>query len=137
MMRVLLADDDDDLLAELRNHLRDVGFDVLPFRDGRELRDWLLRMSPHDQPDVVVTDLRMPGWSGLDVLRWLGLNHPEIPVVLVTGYGDEHTRERARQLGAFAVCDKPVTALQLENVVLAISRARAATEELRGKTPQS
>jgi len=68
--------------------------------------------------DLIVSDIRMPGWSGLDVLA--GLKHADvrIPMVLITAFGDDETHRQASHLGAVAVVDKPFDMDHLCDVVL-------------------
>ncbi len=129
---VLLAEDDPDTRDLLATYLADAGIDVEVMEDGHALRDRLLESGPNFACDAVVTDVQMPGWTGMDALRWLGLHHPAIPVVVMTAFGDAKTRERAERLGAFAVCDKPELAETLCAIVFGIFRARTK----RGDSPQ-
>jgi len=76
--------------------------------------------------DLVISDLRMPGVDGLDVLEWLHEHKPETRFVLITGYGSPEVERRARALGAFGYLEKPVRPEQLEAL------AEAA---LRGESP--
>lgn len=85
------------------------GFEVAPFENGRVLIAELER-AHHDEavaPCVVVSDVQMPGVGGLDVLHVTQRLFPNVPVILITAFGDEQTHRRARELGARAVLDKP------------------------------
>ena len=121
--RVLVAEDDDELRWLITRTLRKSGFEVIEARDGSALLDrageLLLRDPSLSGLDLIVSDIRMPGWSGLDVLA--GLTHSEVrvPMVLITAFGDSSTHERARRLGAAAVVDKPFDLDHLCDVVLA------------------
>lgn len=105
---VLIADDDDAMRSLLRTSFRRRGFEVAECRDGRELKS---RLQSEAQglptPSLIVSDLRMPGVSGLDVLHWLGRARLDIPFILITAFGDPQTHKRAKALGAAAVVDKP------------------------------
>jgi DNA-binding NtrC family response regulator len=57
--------------------------------------------------DAIVSDIRMPGTSGLAILEGLNECQSAMPVILITAFGDRDTHERARQLGVVAVFDKP------------------------------
>jgi CheY-like chemotaxis protein len=92
----------------LSTSLRRRGFEVEECRDGAELKDLLQAEAKQERvPSLVISDLRMPGLSGLDVLHWLGSVCPEIPVILITAFGEPQTHRRAKALGAAAVIDKP------------------------------
>lgn len=56
---------------------------------------------------MCATYLRMPRVDGLDLLHWLGGRFPEVPVILITAFGDSQTHRRAKELGATVVLDKP------------------------------
>jgi len=72
--------------------------------------------------DLVISDLRMPGVDGLDVLEWLHEHKPETRFVLITGYGSPEVERRARALGAFGYLEKPVRPEQLEALAEAALR---------------
>ena len=106
--RVLVAEDDREMRAIVAQALRRAGYAVTEARDGATAVDHigscLLHRIP-DPPDVVIADIRMPALTGLSLLasvRDLGL-----PVILITAFGDDHTHELARRLGAVTVFDKP------------------------------
>jgi two-component system response regulator (stage 0 sporulation protein F) len=110
-VRVLLAEDDAELRAMLAALLRRDGYEVVEAGDGVEClgfaQPWIFRGAPVDPPDVIVADLNMPGWSGLEVLDILRSGNAATPVILITGFGSEDTHRLAEHLGAVAVFDKP------------------------------
>lgn len=120
--RVLVAEDDDELRGLITRTLRKSGFDVIETSDGAALLDrageTLLTDHTSSSIDLIVSDIRMPGWSGLDVLA--GLNHAgvRIPMVLITAFGGDDTHQQATRLGAAAVVDKPFDMDHLCDVVL-------------------
>ena len=111
--RILLAEDDPDMSNMLEEGLREDGYEVMRATDGTHLLDWIdyLRGMIVDarfaDVDMIISDIRMPGASGLDALAQLRHYDRSIPVVLITAFGDEQTHERAYELGAAAVLDKP------------------------------
>jgi len=120
--RVLVAEDDDELRWLITRTLRKSGFDVIEARDGTALLDRAGEMILHDHTlsgiDLIVSDIRMPGWSGLDVLAGLKHSGVRVPMVLITAFGDDKTHDQAARLGAVAVVDKPFDMDQLCDVVL-------------------
>jgi DNA-binding response OmpR family regulator len=106
--RVLLADDDHAMRGLLESALRRAGFEVETARDGTEL---LERLGVAEQnrraPQLIVSDICMPGLTGLDVLTRVRSHFPEVPVILITAFGDALTHRRAHALGAVEVIDKP------------------------------
>lgn len=121
-LRVLVAEDDAEMRALLVEALRGDGFEVLEARHGSELMQLLaarldeggeLRML-----DLLVSDVRMPGWSGLDVLQALREVHARIPVILITAFGAAELHARAREYGACVMFDKPFDVDDLRTAVV-------------------
>lgn len=105
---VLIADDDEGMRSLLGASLRNRGLKVDECSDGHELLDRLKDLGKRrEPPSLVVSDVRMPGVNGLDVVHWVGRWLPEVPVILITAFGDAQTHRRAKALGAMAVLDKP------------------------------
>jgi DNA-binding response OmpR family regulator len=109
--RVILADDDEELRGALAGALERSGYDVVPLEDGAELSDYFELIHPpsvrQHQPDLVITDVRMPGRSGLEVMRQARLLGLTCPVILFTAWGDDTVRETAHRMGQTVVVDKP------------------------------
>jgi DNA-binding response OmpR family regulator len=110
MARVLLADDDPDLRELIGDALRDAGHEVLEAEHGAHLIELLstFLLDAHNGPpaDLVVSDLRMPGVTGLSVLAGLRAQRTLLPFILITAFGDAETHAEAGRLGA-VVLDKP------------------------------
>jgi CheY-like chemotaxis protein len=105
-----VADDDVEMRSFIGIALRGIGFAVRELSDGAALVEYLRRSAC---PDLVVTDLQMPGFTGMRVIRYarrLGLT---MPIILVTGFAHPNIHVKAARAGAAAVLDKPfcVTAL--------------------------
>jgi CheY-like chemotaxis protein/cytidylate kinase len=113
MPRVLLVDDEKDFVATLskRLQMRDVGSAVV--YDGRQA----VTFADEESPDVMVLDLKMPDIDGIEVLRKIKTDHPEIEVIMLTGHGSEKTRQEAEALGVYAYMSKPVDVETLVNVM--------------------
>ena len=108
--RILVAEDDREMRALLTLSLRRAGYEVLECRDGMELLNQLGAFSFPPRPDdidAVISDIRMPGISGMEVLEALREVGHFPPVILITAFGDEETHLTAKRLGAVAVFDKP------------------------------
>ncbi len=116
--RVLLAEDDLAMRQLLCARFGEAGIALEAVSDGEALIRRLEQVA-HGAwlPEVVVSDLRMPGISGIDVLRWIQQHHAHIRVILITAFGDAHTHRRARALGALAVLDKPFDIADLLAIV--------------------
>jgi DNA-binding NtrC family response regulator len=108
--RVLLAEDDAELRQLLSGVLRRDGFEVLEARDGNELLSLIGReiATRGEQGfSLIVSDIRMPGFTGMTILAGLRRADWPTPVMLITGFGDPNTHREAERLGAAAVFDKP------------------------------
>ena len=109
--RILLAEDDSEMRALLEHSLRRAGFEVIACPDGwtliKHLENYLLSAENHENVDIIISDIRMPGPSGIAVLRDLGRLKSFPPMILITAFGDDKTHALAFQLGAAAIFDKP------------------------------
>lgn len=108
--RVLLADDDLEFRKMLACYLRRQGFEVVECSDGYCLEKHLGLTdlpNPADRFDVVIADNRMPGPSGLQVLKASAKSARGVPFILITAFADETTRTDAQHLGAAQVLSKP------------------------------
>jgi CheY-like chemotaxis protein len=120
---VLVADDDPDMRRLVATLVRMAGHRVIEASDGAqvltriEATAWRAACDPID---VIVSDINMPGLSGLDLLAALRCARLNTPVVLITAFGDEETRAEAGGLGA-SVLDKP---FEPEALRAAIASAR-------------
>jgi DNA-binding NtrC family response regulator len=114
--RVLVADDEASARTGLGTLLRDAGFEVDQAEDG----DKALECLQATVPDVLVTDLHMPGLDGIQLLERAREAIPELIVVLVTAFADVDTAVRAMQLGAEHYLTKPV---QFDELLVVIDRA--------------
>jgi CheY-like chemotaxis protein len=119
-VNVLLAEDDDEMRDLLATALRKDGHQVTEVADGGRLLAYLqaaaVKGDLWPMPDILVSDVRMPGFSGLDVLDALRTAEVHIPVVLISAFGDRETHDRAFNLGA-AMLDKPFDIEQLRLTV--------------------
>ena len=119
--RLVLAEDDEDMRKLLVAALRRDGYDVVEVPDGTQLVNCLTshRLGEHaGQPiNLVISDLRMPGCSGLDVLAGLRFRNGSTPFILMTAFGDSQTNQEARRLGAAAVFNKPFDVDDLRTIV--------------------
>jgi CheY-like chemotaxis protein len=120
--RVLLGEDDADMRALLAELLRADGHEVFEAKNGAELIEYIgmsLADSGHlGSFDLIVSDIVMPGWTGMEVLESLRSAQCRTPVILITAFGDPGTHEIAESLGATAVFDKPFDIDDLRTAVL-------------------
>lgn len=116
MSRVLIVDDDVTFCLMLETFLTKKGFDV---QQSFSYSDALKKIKSF-QPEIVLTDLRLPDHDGIDILHFVLREAPGVPVVLMTGYADIRTAVQAMKLGAFDYVAKPVNP---DEIILTINRA--------------
>src|SRR5687768_10513253 len=101
--KVLIVDDELGILDTLQILLRGEGFDVATIQSGREALERFSDVGP----DIVLTDIRMPGVGGLDVLAGVRQQDPEVPVILMTAQASLQSAVQAVNQGAFYYLQKP------------------------------
>ena len=101
---IFIVDDDDAVRDSLRLLLEAHGMTVEDFESTAE---FAAAYRPHSR-SCLILDLHLPEMSGLDYLASRGKNGPGLPVIMVSGRGDDASRERALKLGASAFLEKPV-----------------------------
>ena len=113
LKRVLVVDDEPMIVSLLSMVLREKGWDVIEAGSGTDGIDQLDR----GRFDVILTDLVMPGDSGMDLLRAAKEIHPDAEVILMTGYATADTAIEAMRNGAFHYIMKPLNTEELVNLV--------------------
>jgi DNA-binding NtrC family response regulator len=111
---VLVVDDDQGMLRAMTRVLSKEGMRVTGVSDPTVVVSKL--MESETRFDLVITDLRMPMFSGRGVLA-LASALPELPVIIITAFGGPDAEAQAIRLGAFAFLEKPVAAAELIGVV--------------------
>lgn len=125
MARILLVDDEPGIRKALARALRREGHEVLTAPDGRQA----LAIAQRDHPDLVITDIRMPGMDGLELLRRLRERRARVPAIVISAYATTETAVEAMRLGA---CDFLAKPFKLPELRVALERALAAgTHPLR------
>ena len=121
--KILVIDDESSILNTLQILLRGEGFDVEVTQSGREAIERLADIGP----DIVLTDVRMPGVTGLEVLSAVREKDPETPVILMTAQASLHTAMQAVNQGAFYYLQKPFS----NDDMVALCRRAAETRTLK------
>jgi two-component system phosphate regulon response regulator PhoB len=123
--RILVVDDEPDLLELVRVNLRGAGYDVETAETGRDALE-LLRRSP---PDLVVLDLMLPDVSGTEICRRMRMEPDlaELPIIMLTAKADEVDRVVGLELGADDYVTKPFSPRELTLRVRAVLRRRKPT----------
>lgn len=111
--KIILVDDDADLRHALSQSLSLSGFDVAEYESAEGVLDNIHR----GLYGVLITDIRMPGTDGLELLSMALEIDPAMPVILITGHGDVSIAVEAMRNGAYDLIEKPFSADRLTNVV--------------------
>jgi DNA-binding response OmpR family regulator len=123
----LVAEDDDEMRKWVAEALGHDGYEVLCVKDGGRLLVTLAQAIREETlkelADLIVSDVRMPICSGMQILEQLRAAHRRLPVILMTAFGDETMRDRARSLDA-VLLDKP---FELEDLRRAVAFQLGAT----------
>jgi len=122
--KVLVVDDDAVVGHSINRVLSEQGYQVREALSGSEALEEL----GHQSYDLVFTDIRMPGMDGLDMASRMKRSHPELPVVVITGYGTEASEKRAHDLGLAGFLRKP---LSPETIVENAERVLRESDETR------
>ncbi len=114
MAKVLIAEDDETVRALVVRALSEDGHSLTTVADGAEALDALNR---NGKFDLLLTDVKMPVMDGIALALAAGRDHPDVPIMLMTGYADQ--RERAHELDALVhdVIAKPFTLSQIQVAV--------------------
>lgn len=113
--RILVVDDDDVVRANLRSKLESSGYEVVDVSNGE---DAIQRMG-EETFHLVITDILMPERDGLETLLHIKKTQPDVPVIAITGAGNELCLDNARGLGAARVFEKP---FELEELAAAVEQ---------------
>lgn len=129
---ILIVDDDRSIRETLLRQLTGEGYDVAVAESAEVAMGMLGRRDA--EPGLVITDLRMPGMSGLDLLRWLRETLPDVDAIMVTAHEDMETALDAIKSGAYEFLVKPLDLNQVELVIARCFRDRALRRRVRHLT---
>jgi DNA-binding response OmpR family regulator len=123
--RILVAEDDPEMLDILVQILAADGYEVVGANDGGRMLVQLTRgpKCGYEDVDLIISDIRMPICSGLQILETLRVAHCAVPMILMTGFADPHTRMRAQSLGA-VLFNKPFGLDDLRSTVVELLARR-------------
>ncbi|HUD29211.1 MAG TPA: response regulator [Novosphingobium sp.] len=102
--RIAVVDDDSSIRSALSSLLRSMGYEVALYESAEAF------LAAPDGFDCVLTDVQMPGMSGLELLECLPVHGVSAPVIIITAFPEPAIRQRALQLGAMAFFSKPFDA---------------------------
>ena len=124
---ILVVDDEKRVRESVSTILRDEGYSVLEAADGESA---LTRVAL-DNPDAVLLDVWMPGMDGVETLKGMTRQDPELPVIIMSGHGNIETAVTATKLGAFDFLEKPLSIDRLTLVLRNAISQRELVEENR------
>ncbi|MEZ5357429.1 MAG: response regulator [Candidatus Zixiibacteriota bacterium] len=112
-LKVLVVDDEQIVLDSVTKHLRKEDYTIVTVLTATEA----VALLDSDPPDIILTDLMMPGIDGLELMKISKEKLPNTPIIMITGYATINTALQATQLGAFDYIAKPFTRSELQSVV--------------------
>lgn len=123
---VLVVEDDPALREALTDTLEIAGYNVISTGNAEQALAWLDKNKPVSTPGLVLTDVQMPGMDGHALLRTLKVRHPELPVILMTAYGQIERAVQAMRDGAIDYLPKP---FEPDSLLAAVARHFRQTNE--------
>ena len=127
MNKILLIDDEPDIVRFLRISLKADGYQVIPALSGAEG----LEAFAKDKPEIVITDIKMPGMDGIEVLEKIKIIDPNTEVIIITGHGDVPMSVRAMKAGAVDFLEKPFNPDRMTELAKKAANARRLTLDNR------
>lgn len=121
IMKIMVVDDEQDikLLFEqtFRKEIKSGKLTFLFAFSGEEAQDYL-KSNGSGELKQILSDINMPGINGLELLKWIKDNYPELKVAMITAYGDQNNYEKALEYGCDDYMTKPINFDQLKEKVL-------------------
>lgn len=130
--RLLIVDDDNSMRSILQEALENDHYDVSTAKDG----EMALRMIDKYSFDLVITDLKMPGINGLELMQQVRKHHPDLGFIFITAYGTVEAAVSAMHEGAFDFITKPFSISQIEARVeryFSVAELRTENRQLKEK----
>ena len=113
MVRILIIEDDEEMRALLKDSLVEDGIEFDSAENGSEA----IQKLAEEPFDLVITDIRMPGLTGLDILPGIKKLQPQTRVIVVTAFGSEEVRRKCFDRGAAAYLEKPIDMNRLKTLI--------------------
>ena len=125
MHKIWIADDDEAIRIVLEETLNEAGFETQVFETG----DGLVKQLESESPDLIITDIQMPGMLGYDVLKHINNNFEDLPVIVMTAFADMQAAVESFGGGAFEYIPKP---FDLEEALQIVERALEDKPKTKG-----
>lgn len=126
--KVLIIEDDKTANEQLAKVVKKEGFEVIAAMNGKEG----LKRFTEEKPDIVITDLKMPEMDGMEVMHTIKSSSPEMPLIVITAFGETDTVISAIREGALDYLKKP---LDIDQLSIALGRAKEKVSELKKTIP--
>ena len=123
--KIWIADDDEAIRIVLEETLNEAGFETKVFETG----DGLIKQLESESPDLIITDIQMPGMLGYDVLKHINNNFEDLPVIVMTAFADMQAAVESFGGGAFEYIPKP---FDLEEAIQIVERALEDKPKTKG-----
>ena len=122
---ILIVDDEPLVRSSLSELLTLLGYTVSTAGNGKEALELLRDYTA----DIIITDIKMPEMDGIQLLNQVKKRHPEVPVILITGYGSIDSAVEAMKQGAYDYITKPIVDSEIKIVIERLMQQRQLQEE--------
>ena len=126
MPKIWIADDDEAIRMVLEEGLKSAGLEIVTFADGESLIEAL----NEGKPDLIISDIKMPGMHGYDLLKHIKNNYEKLPVIIMTAFTDMQAAIDSYGGGAFEYIPKP---FDLEEAIVTVKKALGEHKEAKPK----
>jgi DNA-binding NtrC family response regulator len=110
---IFIVDDDAEMTSLLKDYLKEDGYEVYSAENGSEA----LILASKNAFDLIITDIRMPGLTGMDILPGLRKLRPGVPIIAITAFGSLEMYHKSLGRGATAYLEKPICLNQLGRLI--------------------
>jgi DNA-binding NtrC family response regulator len=124
-IRILIIDDEEVVCSSCERFLKEEGYDVRTVFSGRDG----IRLIDENNYDIVITDLKMPGMSGMDILDYIKKGYPGMRVIMMTGYSTAANAEESLRRGASGYIQKPFAPSELLSVIVETLKKQVESPE--------
>src|SRR4030065_2557329 len=111
--RILVVEDDAEMKSLLKDFFEEDRFEIDSVSNGSEA----FRKIAREPFDLIITDIRMPGLTGLDILPGIKKLQPEVSIIVITAFGSEEVHRKALDRGASAYLEKPIRMDELRKLI--------------------
>jgi len=125
MKKILIVDDEENVRYSFRKFFRSAGYEIIEAVNGLDA----LSVIGHQQPDLVLMDIEMPGMNGIEAIQRIKQLHPELPVIIITAFGTTERVIGAMKFGAFDYLEKPFDVERLRAIVAEALDIKRLSEE--------